>query len=98
MSLFRLTGREAEVLAVMLVFRDEPDGELAYERGSAYLGNTPLSARLVFGLIRKMCISERGEPSPVEHYYVNETGTRALRDHWGIAARAAEKEKDHGPR
>ena len=90
MSLFRLTGREAEVLAVMLVFRDEPDGELAYERGSAYLGNTPLSARLVFGLIRKMCISERGEPSPVEHYYVNEAGTRALRDHWGIAARAAE--------
>jgi hypothetical protein len=84
-----LTAREAEVLAVMWAFPEEP---LVYERGDAWLGGVHLSARLVFSLIRKMCISEIGEPAPVEHYRINSTGRRALRDHWGVGCGGGEDE------
>ncbi len=84
----RLTRREAEVLGALVAFADEPDGELVYQRGTAWLGLQKVSKIIVFSLLRSMFISLRGGLDEVtygvEHYHVNETGKEALWDHWGI--------------
>ena len=78
----RLTRREADVLAVLAAF---PEENLIYERGSAYMGTTRISARVVFSLIRKILISlDSGMVEKVEYYRVNGTGLAVLRRHWGI--------------
>jgi hypothetical protein len=88
--MIRLTPREAEVLTVMLAFRDEADAEIVYERGQGYQGIIRVSPRLVFSLIRKMCVrplsdqSEIGLVGHIERYTINETGVKTLRAYWGI--------------
>ena len=81
-----LTRREAEVLAVMQAL----DEELVYERGTAYVGSTRVSARLVFSFLRQTFVrsmsdaSEVGRPGHLERYKINSTGVKALRDYWSI--------------
>lgn len=77
-----LTKRQREILTQMAEHPDDNDGEIAYERGSAYLGDTPIAPRTVFALIRLMAISEEGQSQVgkgVERYRINDTG-RALID------------------
>ena len=84
--MLRLTRREAEVLAIMQGL----DEELVYERGSAWVGGTRVSARLVFSFLRQMFVrsmsdsSEVGRPGHLERYRINSTGVKALRDYWSI--------------
>jgi len=77
-----LTRREAEVLCILCLTQESGE-TLVYERGEAYVGFVRISARLVFSLIRKMCISE-SHSAGVENYIANETGKRALMQYWGI--------------
>jgi hypothetical protein len=59
---------------------DDDEGELVYERGSAYLGDVPVAPRTVFALIRLCAISEQpfGPIGSVERYRINETGREIL--------------------
>jgi len=72
-----LTPRQLEVLAIMAAHPDDDEGELVYERGAAYLGDTRIAARTVFALLRACVIREDGPNAGIERYRINETG-RAL--------------------
>lgn len=82
-----LTAREAEILAAMAAF---PEETLVYERGKAYFGLTPVAARTVFSLVRKIYVSPQSRfesMNRVEHYAINEDGARALARRWGLDVR-----------
>jgi len=74
-----LTKREREVLTIMADHRDDEAGEIVYERGTAYLGDTRIAARTVFALIRLYAISANNpDPRMVEYYRINETGLKLI--------------------
>lgn len=77
-----MTRREAEILAVMLLF----DKELVYDRGTAYVGTVRIGRATVFRLLHKCYITLAGDShvGDFERYTVNGTGKRALREHWGV--------------
>ena len=73
----RLTKRQREILTIMAAHPDDDAGELVYERGVAFLGDTRVAARSVMALIRACAVRADGEPGGFERYRINETG-RAL--------------------
>jgi hypothetical protein len=76
-----MTKRQAEILRQMAERQDDDEGEIAYEKGIAYLGNTRIAARTVFALLRMMAISmsQFSTVGTFERYQINETG-RKLRE------------------
>jgi hypothetical protein len=76
-----LTKREAEVLAIL----QAADAELVYEKGTAYVGHQRVGGKVVNMLLFKMCVSQSaGELGGYEVYQINETGRKALYQHWGL--------------
>jgi len=74
-----LTKRQREILTILADHPDDDEGEIAYERGMAYLGDTRIAARTVFALIGLCAISLRSGNRSVgqcERYSINETGLR----------------------
>jgi hypothetical protein len=71
-----LTKRQLEVLTIM---RDEEE-ELVYERGTGYVGDSSVSGRTLFALLRCCAISAEvgSEPGGFERYTINETGRNLL--------------------
>jgi len=70
-----LTKRQHEILTIMADHPDDDVGEIAYERGTAYLGDTRIAARTVFALLRLCAISEYDPTGKlVEYYRINSTG------------------------
>jgi len=77
-----LTHRQLEVLKIMADNEeDDYEGTIAYECGTAYIGDTRIAARTVFALIRACAISETFSCGGklVEHYSINETGKEILK-------------------
>ena len=74
-----LTKRQREVLLMM---DEDEDCDIAYERGTAFVGNTPIAARTVFALIRHCAISldEDSRVGRFERYRINGTGRWLCRD------------------
>jgi len=78
LNCFTLTKRQLELLAIM---RDA-DEELVYERGTGWVGDTRVSARTLFALLRACAISlDQYSAQPgegLERYTLNETGRNLL--------------------
>ncbi len=77
-----MTRRQAEVLAIMWA----ADEELVYERGTGYVGMSPVGPRTVFALIRMMAISldSTSTEGNFERYTINETGKDLVEEYWGL--------------
>jgi len=74
-----LTKRMREILTIMADHPDDDEGEIAYERGTAYLGDTRIAARTVNALIRLYAINEYDPTGKsVEYYRINETGRKLI--------------------
>lgn len=81
MSHALLTKRMRELLTIMADHPDDDAGEIVYERGTAYLGDTRIAARTVFALIGLCAISLRSGSHSVgqyERYSINETGRQLI--------------------
>ena len=75
-----LTERQREVLTIMRDHREDDEGELLYERGTAYLGHRSISTATVFALLRLCAISmnQYSRVGGLERYTINETGLNLL--------------------
>ena len=74
-----VTKRQWTVLRQMAEHENDDDGEIAYERGTAYLGDTRIAPRTVFALIRLMAIREdMSDPRSPERYRISEIGHLVL--------------------
>lgn len=73
-----LTKRQREILQQMADHPHDEEGEIAYDRGEAWIGETKIASRTVFALIRMMAISAAWGGEIIEYYTINETGHRIL--------------------
>ena len=72
-----LTKRQIDVLRIMAAQNEE----LVYEHGQGYVGNSPVSSRTVFALLRVCAIrhdpcSASPESGGLEIYTINEVGRK----------------------
>lgn len=74
-----LTKRQRGILQAMA---DDENCDIAYERGTAYVGDTRIAARTVFALMRMCAISLDGDSriGQFERYRINETGLQLLQE------------------
>ena len=74
-----LTRRQLEVLRLMAQHRETEEGELIYQSGRGYVGDSPVSGRTVFQLLRACAISkDQFSDRACERYHINGTGLQIL--------------------
>lgn len=63
----------------LLAIQAHPDGEMVFERGRCYVGETRFAASTFYLLVRCMVLrNESGKPGEFERWTLNETGRATL--------------------
>jgi hypothetical protein len=77
-----LSKRQLEVLRILRDNKDTEEGELVYERGIGYVGDSPVSAQTVFALLRLAALrpTDGSQIGCFERYTINSTGEKLLAD------------------